>query len=605
MKWKKKIESLLHRQVKWQMMLVFVGVAVIPILIIGILSVSTLRSQMKEAQETQLEAEAYRVRALLFDITSSTYSFSEPIVSVQSYRDLLATNEYNAEVKETYNSLTRSLSSLKQSTAAISSISIYTNNPRVPTNTYILYAGSNFDGLEWYEKLEPGAWDSWIWTTAQVNKFQRDEELTLVRRIPIGSEHYSAYLVIHISSNHLRNRILTTDSFIMASLEDFNCIFSSDYKAEEWEMPMTENIRENYYSYLGPYELEGEMVLTKATTFEAYMTSDRFYVLVSDKEAYHQLDRLTGLLVLVLLFAFAGLSVVMLGFTSSFSKRIITLRKAMHQASQGDYDIVDEFRGADELAETFDDLKVMVESVREKEAQYYRSKLEEQRLLNMQREMEFKMLASQINPHFLYNTLEMIRMQAISQKNKTVADSIRLLARSMHYVLENTGTDDTTLEKALDHVKTYLQIQKLRFGDRVNWNFYLDDDVDLEQYRILPLLIQPVVENAIVHGLEGVAENGHISIILEKEKEQILITIRDNGDGMDEERLSQLRKNINKRKKDDSASIGLYNINQRIKARYGVSYGMQIKSERFKGTSVTLVLPAMRTSEENNGEQTD
>lgn len=605
MKWKKIFDSMLHRRVKWQMMVVFIGVAVIPIMIIGILSVSALRNQMKEAQETQLEAEAYRVRALLFDITSSTYSFSEPIVSVQSYRDLLAANEYDAKAKETYNSLTRSLSSLKQSTAAISSIAVYTNNPRVPTNTYISYAGKSFDGYEWYEKLAPGSWDSWIWTTAQVNKFQKDEELTLVRRIPTGSERYSAYLVIAISSNHLRNRILTTDSFIMASLEDFNCIFSSDYKAEEGEMPMTENIGENYYSYLGPYEMDGEKVMTKTTTFEAYMTSDRFYVLVSDREAYRQINRLTGMLVLVLLFSFAGLSIVMLGFTSSFSKRIITLRRAMHQASQGDYDIVDEFHGADELAETFDDLKTMVENVREQEAQYYRSKLEEQRLLNMQREMEFKMLASQINPHFLYNTLEMIRMQAISQKNKTVADSIRLLARSMHYVLENTGTNDTTLESALEHVKTYLQIQKLRFGDRVNWNFYLDDDMDLKNYRILPLLIQPVVENAIVHGLEGVAEDGHISIILEKEKDELLITVRDNGDGMDEERLEQLRKNINKRKKDDSVSIGLYNINQRIKARYGAAYGMQIKSERFKGTSVTLVLPAMRSNEENNGEQTD
>lgn len=258
MKWKKIFDSMLHRRVKWQMMVVFIGVAVIPIMIIGILSVSALRNQMKEAQETQLEAEAYRVRALLFDITSSTYSFSEPIVSVQSYRDLLAANEYDAKAKETYNSLTRSLSSLKQSTAAISSIAVYTNNPRVPTNTYISYAGKSFDGYEWYEKLAPGSWDSWIWTTAQVNKFQKDEELTLVRRIPTGSERYSAYLVIAISSNHLRNRILTTDSFIMASLEDFNCIFSSDYKAEEGEMPMTENIGENYYSYLGPYEMDGK-----------------------------------------------------------------------------------------------------------------------------------------------------------------------------------------------------------------------------------------------------------------------------------------------------------------------------------------------------------
>lgn len=604
MNWKKKIERLMHLRVKWQMMLVFIAVTVIPILIIGAVSVRTLRTQMKISYETRLESESDRIKAILFDTTSSVYSYCEPIVSTQTYRNVLAAEAFTGEVRTRYDDLVFTMDSLQQKLAAVSSIGIYTDNPAVPNGSHIFCAES-FDDYEWYQKTGPDEWNHWTWTMVQVNRTQQDEELTLVRRINIGSSKYRAYLVITVSSNHLRNRILPTDNFVMSSVGDSNCIFSSDYKAEEKVMPLMENLSENHYNYLGPCEINGKKLLTRTSFFLGYLTTDRFYILVSDPTAYAQMNYFTGMLILVILFAFAGLSVIILLFTRSFSRRVVTLRMAMHRASLGDYNIVDDFHGADELAETFEDLKTMVEMVREKEAQYYRSKLEEQRLLNMQKEMEFKMLSSQINPHFLYNTLEMIRMQAISQNNKTVADSIMLLARSMQYVLENTGTDDSTLEKEFNHVKTYLQIQRMRFGDRINWDFYLDEDIDLKRYHILPLLIQPVVENTIVHGLEGISKNGHVSIILEKENEErLVITVRDNGVGIEEERLVQIQENLNK-KKNGIASIGLYNINQRIKVRYGEPYGVQIRSGRLKGTSVSLTLPAKYADEENGDEQID
>ena len=225
--------------------------------------------------------------------------------------------------------------------------------------------------------------------------------------------------------------------------------------------------------------------------------------------------------------------------------------------------------------------------------------------MNMQQEMEFKMLCSQINPHFLYNTLELIRMQAISQKNRSVADSILLLAKSMHYVLENTGTDETTLEKEFDHVKIYLQIQQMRFGRRVNWDFYVESGMNPGEYQILPLLIQPVVENAIVHGLEAVTEEGHISIIVERENGTLVITVRDNGAGLDGERLRQVKEYLKKKQKNQSRSIGLYNVNQRIKVRYGEEYGIQIESEPYVGTSVILTIPLIQRNEADNVKQKD
>ena len=210
----------------------------------------------------------------------------------------------------------------------------------------------------------------------------------------------------------------------------------------------------------------------------------------------------------------------------------------------------------------------------------------------MKKEYELKMLQAQINPHFLYNTLESIRMKALTSGNREVANAIKLLGKSMRYVLENTGTSLVTLKKELDYVETYLQIQKIRFGDRVNYRIEVAGIPDLEEYLLLPLLLQPIVENAIVHGLEQVGENGQIDIRVDVPEDELLrIAISDNGCGMSTEQLETLRIRMAQKTLDRTASIGLCNINQRIRLYYGESYGMTIESIQGEGTCITLKIP--------------
>ena len=210
---------------------------------------------------------------------------------------------------------------------------------------------------------------------------------------------------------------------------------------------------------------------------------------------------------------------------------------------------------------------------------------------NERRKSEMDALQSQINPHFLYNTLETIRMQALSCGNRNVATSIKLLGKSMRYVLDNTGTSFTTLTKELEYIKTYLSIQQLRFGDRVNYTLQVDEDLDTNSCKILPLLLQPVVENAILHGLESKTEDGMITIQIASADATLLITIKDNGQGMTNEELDALRDRIRNHPSSDTHSIGLYNINQRISLFYGEGYYMEIDSAIGAGTTVRLKIP--------------
>ena len=233
----------------------------------------------------------------------------------------------------------------------------------------------------------------------------------------------------------------------------------------------------------------------------------------------------------------------------------------MHNASLGNYHIIDEYSGEDEISDAFADLNVMIQDILHKEASIYEAQIRAQILENQQQRMEFKMLTSQINPHFLYNTLETIRMRSLKAGCTEVATAIKLLGKSMRYVLQNTATSFTTLDKELDYISTYLAIQKLRFHDRVNYTLKIRTPIELDEYKIFPLLLQPVVENAILHGLEDVEENGKILIHIQTRKDKLHIIIFDNGSGMTREQAEVMRQNI------------------------------RIQSKPQFGTAVTLILP--------------
>ena len=163
----------------------------------------------------------------------------------------------------------------------------------------------------------------------------------------------------------------------------------------------------------------------------------------------------------------------------------------------------------------------------------------------------------------------------------------------MRYVLENSGTTFTSLQNELNHVEIYMKIQKLRFEEKFDYAFLIADKIDVSKCIALPLLLQPIVENAILHGLEERERGGMITIRVAwaADNTELCISVSDNGCGIRLETLEQLREDIVTRNPEKKESIGLYNINQRIKLCYGTAYGMTIDSESGNGTTVTIHLP--------------
>lgn len=220
---------------------------------------------------------------------------------------------------------------------------------------------------------------------------------------------------------------------------------------------------------------------------------------------------------------------------------------------------------------------------------------------NLKMEAELHALQNQINPHFLYNTLEVIRGRALVQNAQDIADMTEALATIFRYNINRPG-DVATLQKEIDNVRNYMLIQNCRFGDRFRFETEIEDVEDGILTHVLPVLtLQPLVENAIYHGINERIGGGRIRLKAYLTQRDLLIIISDNGKGMDDVTLQEIHRKLVgaseglpvEKKTGRGTGIALTNVNQRIKFYFGKEYGLDVKSTLGIGTTITITIPRM------------
>ncbi|MBQ9121943.1 MAG: sensor histidine kinase [Lachnospiraceae bacterium] len=586
-------EFISKAKIKYQLALVYLVAVFIPILVIGSFLMKNSANLLTNYYQDMLDTDNLRVKTVISEATATATDVSEELAFAEAIVQLLKQEDSWTDGKASPNAAVAAINSYIYTNSELADISIITDNPNAEGFTHFSVATEEEKMTRWYQKAKADSQIYWELLSKPNRKGQTEWNLSLIRQIPLADSDYTALLIIKINDTYLQTHIISPE-YTTELVTDSGQIFYSSSKDRYGQMTNLQiDYSKKYQSYSGSYWEGKNKVFYGLSTLHITLSESKVYIVTANTKAYGDITRQTTISILLIVAALVLPATLIFFFTSYFTGRVNRLRDAMRKASKEDYDIVAEFAGEDELSDAFKDLQVMVKRIQDKDAKMYAALIKEQKLLNEQQVMEMKMLASQINPHFLYNTLESIRMQALTAGNKEVANSIKMLGKSMRYVLENTGTSSITLRKELDYVENYLTIQKMRFSGRVNYSLDVEDGLDLEKYMILPLLLQPVVENAILHGLEEVEENGQIRICVATQDEYLQISIVDNGCGMDAEALAELRQKIKEQKIDTSSSIGLSNINRRIKLCYGETYGMKIDSELGKGTIITLTLPKL------------
>jgi two-component system, sensor histidine kinase YesM len=204
-----------------------------------------------------------------------------------------------------------------------------------------------------------------------------------------------------------------------------------------------------------------------------------------------------------------------------------------------------------------------------------------------QKQTELNALKSQIRPHYLYNTLEVIRMNAVDKDNDEVADMILSLSNQLKYVIDY-GEDKVSIREELDHLRDYFYIISVRYENKFELVVDVSPEVDLNWF-ILKLSLQPIVENAIQHGLRSQGR-GTVALTVEKQEDKLLATIYDDGIGMGKEKVLLLSE-ILEQPSSPSKNVGLKNVHERIRTVYGKEYGLSLSSREHIGTSILLSFP--------------
>lgn len=594
MKGKHRIQN--RAKIKQQLYLVYFLAVFLPILIIGVFLLTNTYQLLSSYHRDLLRSDNLRVKTILFEITTQLYKLSEELVFDEEVAEFASTHHYVWDFEVKRAEQVKSIDSYEKTYAEIDSIEIYTDNPAFMDYKQFYHADKKLRTADWFQKAVHQTSVFWMPMSRTDEYGNVYWNLCLIRRIPLANSKHNAVLVIRLSDNYLRTRVGSEEYPSMLSVDNSLIFYSSDRSLYGLGQPVYIDYNEEYYQFSGDLTRNGEKHFVDVSTLHMYQSDSKVYICTINEQAYGNIQNIIYTCLAIIAVAIILPGAVIHFFADYFTSRILTLRRAMHQVSNEDYEIVNFVKGNDEVSEAFSDLEIMVRNIKKKDAEMYEAHLNEKELENQQEVMKFKMLSSQINPHFLYNTLETIRMKAFKAGNREVATAIKLLGKSMRYVLDNTGTTVTTLNREIEHVETYLAIQELRFGNKFKSYFVIGEGVDVEKLLVLPLMLQPIVENAILHGLEEKEENGKIEISIyrgeETEKGELLvIDVTDNGCGMDTEALVKLRKSIELHDESKSRSIGLYNINQRIKLSYGAEYGIEIMSEPEQGTMVRVKFP--------------
>lgn len=272
------------------------------------------------------------------------------------------------------------------------------------------------------------------------------------------------------------------------------------------------------------------------------------------------------------------------------------LVSAMQTVQKGDYMVQVEVRSRDEihyLAQTFNE---MAASIRELIQKVYHAQL-------MQKEAQLEVLQQQINPHFLYNTFETMRGLALAEHNEKLADMVKNMSQFLRYNMY--GSEGiTTLKNEVSHITSYIRIMDFRFDDQIRMSMELPED--MLRLAIPKFTLQPVVENAVLHGFQEKRQNCRIVLTGAVEEDTAVIRVADNGCGIEQDRLEKLNADLQALmepdpKDDGRVRIGIFNVNSRLKLNYGPAYGICLESRWGEGTTAVIRFPLQTMAEREPG----
>ena len=582
-----------NMKVKKQLIGIYVIVILIPILIIGVQLTTLMCNMVVDRAINEACVNIERIKERLNEKIKIANSVAESIYVDGKIAQVLKTQfEDSAQIVNTYKDLTI-ISTYLMHYEEISSIRIYNDNLTLLNNSQFVRATEDIKRSDWYQAAL--ARDSQMEWHLKYDEIRKQYYMSLIRALRDKQKNLLGVLVINFDPEKI-NRIIKDepyDTMITINGQVVTTSGNSDPLYEQLdhlrELQVEQN--KNYKIKVSNDTGAEYIIFTSFTPAKTFNSQVEICMSMSVNSITGETLKIVRTSLAMIMISLGLSGILILIFSKGFSNRIILVRKEMHKVSLGDFNIRKSIEGNDEIGELYEDICQTVESVKQLIEENYSAKVQKEELKRKQKEMQFEMLSSQINPHFLYNTLETIRMKAYCNGETELAGVVKKLSKLLRRNLE-VSDRSVSLASELEMIEAYLSIQKFRFGERIS--YHIENEIESEKYYLLPLLLQPIVENAFIHGLEAKQGSGKIVCSIKEQNHCLKIAISDNGLGISKERLQQIQRSLHGEQIEERNRVGLKNINERIKLYYGDMYGITIESIEDQGTTVTIVLPKMQ-----------
>lgn len=463
-------------------------------------------------------------------------------------------------------------------------IQVFTSNQTILNSRFIKKTTEDLQTKEWFQET--------LKRNGSTYFFHADGSLYLSALLKRGGISRDVHVICIQMNIEKINSIIRRNEYSSIFVDDNGFIMSSNVSSYVHKTLQEADLEEIYDMGSGIYNYrKGNFENAVVTAFIPEEGNSYFKIVTFINNRQYSRIVLNAILIssvviiVSIILSFTSLTL----FSRSILRKFMLIKQYMHNVARGNFNYIKvDNEDIIEFDNLFHDLDTMSQSLTNLVKQVYDVTNQKNEIALKNEEIKFKLLANQINPHFLINTLETIRMKAFLNGDRDLADIVKCLSRLMRYNLE-IKTAEVDLVREIENIENYFEIQKFRFGERLKYS--IDKENMPSNYMILPMLIQPIVENAVIHGFEKTNKDMEIKVYFETDDEYFKIIVYDNGYGISKEKLDEIHEKLNHLDEIGGTHIGLTNIHHRTRLFYGEKYGIEIDSEQNSYTKVTVKLP--------------
>ena len=564
--------SLNNIKVRKKLLMIYMFCIVLPLLITNSIFASKIINNVKKENIRQYESITETIKLNIKKEFESVFYLSNLIYTDWNLYSALE-KDYTETVEEyeVYKYFQDYVSRIHPMFRQVDKLLIYTTNNTIPLTGNYIHNDMDFKDLEWYRKLDQSR------KTALFYTYIEDDE---------------KYLSIIRPLNYLEDT--TYEHIIKIDLNYDNFISYMKNNSGQWDIYLVNSKNEiilssnDTYNYTDKFAENNilsndkdSLVITKELDDYSILNGWSITGVFEQESLQSGLNQAGYFIIFMMLLSLCIATSIIFLISKSFSKRLTLISDHIRKHN---LEILSCNEGTDEIGEIIREYNLMTEKMKDMIKNEYKNNIKTKNIELERRQAIINALQSQINPHFLFNTLETVRMRCNIKQEYETGDIIKNLSKLFRSMLL-WSSDMIQVRAEINLIEDYLKIQRYRFGDKINYEIIVHPEA--EDLEIPKMTLQPLVENACVHGIESISGSGKLTIKVTLENKHLICIVQDNGKGMEEAKLEYMLSSL----EDNYASdvfIGIKNVYKRLKLLYDDKFSFRMESSPTSGTKVTI-----------------